>query len=107
LIFKESINNVLKHSGCTEVSVDFHLESDRLRLQVKDNGRGFDASRDSVGNGGAGNGLPSMRRRTQDLGGAFVLQSEQGSGTTVNLEIPLSKQVEKYAATIDDSPLVD
>ncbi|MCU1263924.1 MAG: liaS 2 [Acidobacteria bacterium] len=97
LIFKESINNVVTHSGATEVSVDFHLQADRLRLQIKDNGRGFDPVR--VGrnsgslNGGGGNGLSSMRRRVQDLGGAFEVQSNLGLGTTITLDLPLSKHL--------------
>jgi signal transduction histidine kinase len=81
LIFKESVNNIVRHSGCDRAEVNLSVEGPRLVLEVTDNGRGFDAS-----NGSGGNGLQSMRRRAASLGGEFHLTSR--NGTTITLRVP-------------------
>lgn len=85
LIFKESINNIVKHSGCTRVTVSVKRSDDRLDLLISDNGRGFDTSLDSEGHG-----LMSMRDRARALGGVLQLDSGAGTGTTLALNVPLS-----------------
>ena len=88
LIFKESVNNVVKHSHCTEAAAQFSIEDDRLILQVKDNGQGFEpaALNESI----SGNGLPSMCKRATELGGEFKVTSARGQGTTIWLTVPLA-----------------
>jgi signal transduction histidine kinase len=86
LIFKESVNNLVKHSGCTEAEVEFQMTDSSLLLRVSDNGKGFDASRDSDGHG-----LVSMRERAASVGGQFDLVSEAGRGTIVMLSIQLGQ----------------
>ena len=51
LIFKESVNNIVKHSGATEAQIDFSVNQDELFLRVNDNGRGFDTAEESDGHG--------------------------------------------------------
>jgi signal transduction histidine kinase len=58
LVFKESLNNAVRHSRCTEVTMELRLERSRLVLTVADDGQGFDADRAAEGQG-----LRSMRRR--------------------------------------------
>lgn len=93
LIFKESVNNIAKHSGCTEAQVEFYPEADSLVLKLTDNGKGFDVAtvsehtRSSKG----GNGLISMRRRAQELGGSFEITSVSGQGTSTTLRVPLAQ----------------
>jgi signal transduction histidine kinase len=97
LIFKESVNNVLKHACATRVEIKFRLEGGRLELSVSDDGRGFDPV-DSVTlsgeyeptDGTGGNGLFSMRRRASEMGGCFDVRSKPGEGTTVTLNLPAS-----------------
>jgi signal transduction histidine kinase len=84
LIFKESVNNLVKHSACTEVKIDFQIAGGALLLTVCDNGRGFDAAQDSDGHG-----LASMRGRAEGIGGRFEMATSRGHGTTVTLELPL------------------
>ena len=95
LIFKESINNIVKHSEATEVEIEFKINAQDLFLTIKDNGRGFELENfaenssanlfaDYVG----GNGLLSMKRRAAELGGEFEIQSEKGNGTIINLRLP-------------------
>ncbi|MBV9956784.1 MAG: hypothetical protein JO360_00120 [Acidobacteria bacterium] len=92
LIFKESVNNLVKYSQCTEAELEFKVEGDWLTIFVKDNGVGFDVEHASNGHhsGMGGHGLASMRRRALALGGSYVVQSEKGAGTTVTLRVPAS-----------------
>jgi signal transduction histidine kinase len=84
LIFKESINNIIKHSGATSAQIEFQLDQDRLRLRVSDNGQGFQLSEHREGHG-----LASMRARSVDIGGLLDLVSAPGKGTSIMLRAPL------------------
>ncbi len=77
LAFRESLNNVLKHSQCSEVWVRLKVDEGLVTLEVTDNGRGF--SPDTVPAGG--NGLANMRARLVEEGGKAVLISAPGKGT--------------------------
>ncbi len=85
LIFKESINNIVKHSAATEADVEFRIDGDQLFLRVADNGKGFDLTHESEGHG-----LTSMKGRAEEMGGSFHLQSNIGKGSTMSLIVPLS-----------------
>lgn len=88
LLFKESVNNIVRHAKATEVEIDFALTDHHLTLRVWDNGRGFAETAPQPGQNG-GNGLLSMRRRAAELGGRLEVISGNGDGTTVKLEAPL------------------
>lgn len=94
LIFKETINNLIKHSDCEMVNVEFKLEGDTLLIEVKDDGKGFDVPSMSKGNynGRGGNGLPSMKKRAAALGGSYEIDSQIGKGTTATLRVPLKQK---------------
>jgi len=101
LIFKESVNNIIKHSACTRADVAFRIEGDRLVLTVSDNGKGFDCapadcSAAMVATTRGGNGLLSMRKRAEEMGGRFEVVSAAGQGTTATLRLPIAPpQAEK------------
>jgi signal transduction histidine kinase len=84
LIFKELVNNAARHSRCSRVEIDFHLDGSRLTLAVADNGVGFDKSTDSEGQG-----LTSMKRRAQRLKGAFEISSTKLAGTRAFVSVPV------------------
>ena len=84
LIFKETVNNLVKHAGATRAEIDFRIADGQLRLRVSDNGQGFDTTSESEGHG-----LMSIRERTAALGGKIQIKSEPGQGTTTNLHVPL------------------
>jgi len=92
-IFKESINNAVKYSECENIAADFRIENDCLFLEIKDDGRGFDAeeilSEDFSPEKG-GNGIVNMRRRASELGGDCRIISNVGGGTKIFLEVPLN-----------------
>ena len=83
LILKESVTNIVKHSGATAAVIEVALEPRRLRLVISDNGSGFSADVP-----GSGHGLPGMRRRAQQLGGTVEVQSTPGVGTTIAVSVP-------------------
>jgi ligand-binding sensor domain-containing protein/signal transduction histidine kinase len=93
LIFKETVNNLAKHSGATEAEIAVRLENEALIIEVKDNGRGFEVGQKSNGkqNGFGGNGLRNMKKRAKKCGGDFRIDSKIGGGTRVVLEIPVGK----------------
>ena len=82
LLFKEAANNAAKYSGATEVWVLVQSDKDGLRLEVRDNGRGFDPATVKQGNG-----LWNMQRRAERMGGKLVLKSKVGEGTRVEVTL--------------------
>lgn len=82
LLVKESLNNVVKHAGASEVEVDFTLDRN-LRIRVKDNGKGLPATPNQ------GNGLTNMRRRVDSMEGSMDIVSDHG--TTIIFTIPLDR----------------
>lgn len=95
LIFKESVNNVVKHAAAKAVEIEFTIENGVLILTLKDDGRGFDASAKTVEYdwqaSKGGNGLPGMKKRAAELGGEFFIESKTGGGTIVALHITLER----------------
>ena len=83
LIFKESVNNVVRHSGCTRAEVEVRIEGPWLVLKIADNGKGIDGARLSEGNG-----LMNMRKRAHSLGGELDVAPADGGGTSIALKVP-------------------
>ncbi|MEO8073156.1 MAG: two-component regulator propeller domain-containing protein [Acidobacteriota bacterium] len=84
LIFKEAVNNAAKHADCSQVVIDFNCQNSVLSLQIEDNGKGFETNAENDGQG-----LRSMTRRADSLGGNLTIDSNDG--TTVKFELLLSK----------------
>ena len=83
-IAQEALNNSLKHSRATAVSLSILLGRSTLSLEVKDNGRGFDAQH--AQQVAVGFGLSSMKERAENLGGRLVIVSTPEGGTAVRVE---------------------
>jgi signal transduction histidine kinase/ligand-binding sensor domain-containing protein len=88
-IVQESLNNVVKHSGASEVKVILKKDAGALRLSVRDNGRGFDAS--TAPSGKQGLGLTGIAERAKVLGAKPEIHSAPGQGTTLMLNIGLKR----------------
>lgn len=94
LVFKESVNNTVKHSGCAHAEIEFQVEADWLTLRVSDKGCGFDqalAADVSLPQRRGGNGLLSMQRRAEEMGGEYKIASATGKGTSVTLRVPVGR----------------
>lgn len=87
LAFKEALNNAVRHSGASEVWIAMDVIENELRIEVADNGKGFNISAAGPGS----DGIASMKDRMQKLGGNFQIHSEPGKGTTVKFSLPLDK----------------
>lgn len=82
-IVQEFIQNSLKHAGCQKITVHLEESESRIRLVLRDDGKGFDINSPTNGIG-----LKSMEKRAGLIGGSFQLQSGPQSGTSVTIEIP-------------------
>ena len=94
LIFKESINNIAKHSAAKTVDIDIEIKKDLLLLKIQDDGKGFVCGPQSLDDtlsseGPSGNGIRNMRKRASEMGGRFDIDSAPGRGATSFLELPL------------------
>ncbi|MFN8373572.1 MAG: PAS domain S-box protein [Anaerolineae bacterium] len=84
-IAQEALNNIAKHARATTVTLTLAQDSDNIRLQVQDNGRGFNAQDtlpDSFG-------LSIMKERAKTIGGTLVISSVVGQGTTITVTLPV------------------
>jgi PAS domain S-box-containing protein len=79
-IAQEALNNALKHSQASSVTVRLCLGSGRVGLEVADNGRGFAPQGPSARGGW---GLTSMRERVEARGGSLQIEATPGQGTRV------------------------
>ena len=92
LIFKEAVNNAARHSRCTHVAIDLRAEGSWLELRVIDDGAGFDSTAESEGQG-----LASISRRAEKMGGKIEVESHPGQGTTVRLRVPCTRPRELHS----------
>ena len=87
-IAQEAVTNVLKHAAASRVVIQLHTEARRIRLRIRDNGRGFEQQGVFSSSGGHF-GLIGMRERAERLGGELRLASQPGGGTEVEVTVPL------------------
>jgi signal transduction histidine kinase len=85
-ISQEALNNALKHSKASEVVLSLRAYEDNLRLEVEDNGQGFDRE---LARSKGGMGLTNMGERVEKIGGKLTIQSEIDSGTTIRVIAPI------------------
>ena len=84
-IAREALYNTVKHAAATSVELDLACSADRLTLEVRDNGAGFDPTASYPGH----LGLHSMRERAAGVGATLTIDSSPGAGTRVRVELPL------------------
>jgi len=83
MIFKELLNNILKHSHATRVTISLdEIHKNGIRLTLADNGCGFDENEIRKGQG-----INNIITRTKRINGSININSEKGKGTMVDLKI--------------------
>jgi len=104
-IFKEAANNAAKYSECTMTRCKLSVDDNWLHFTLMDDGKGFDAVhvlsaefRPEMG----GNGLVSIRRRAAELNGRCMIWSQPGTGTTIELDVPLNQLESTIAPNAPD-----
>lgn len=93
LVVREAITNIQRHAQARSARVELKAQREQLQLCIDDDGRGGDLR--------AGNGLTGIRERVEAMNGQFRISSSVGSGTRIEILLPLSEQALSGA-----SPLV-
>lgn len=87
-IGQEAVGNAVRHAQAKTVTVSLDFGTREVRLEVRDDGRGFDAEGYDGGKGGHF-GLVGMRERAEQMGGEAHVNSEPGAGTEVVVRVPI------------------
>jgi signal transduction histidine kinase len=82
-IVQEALANVDRHSGATHVTVRWHVDERSARLEITDNGQGFDLTRVA----GDHYGIVGMRERAEAIGARLQIDTRPGAGTSVVVEL--------------------
>ena len=86
LIYKEVLNNIVRHADAKTVSIEVETARGQLILSIEDDGQGFDNLDQDFREG---NGLRNLRMRAQAIGGNLKVKSEVEHGTQVHLSAPM------------------
>ncbi|MCQ4627826.1 sensor histidine kinase [Corynebacterium sp. CCUG 65737] len=88
-IAQGAVGNVVKHSGASMARVTLTFAPDEVRLDVVDNGQGFDVDALPERPSGLGHlGLDAMRTRARELGGELIIESAPSGSTALSIVVP-------------------
>lgn len=90
-VVQEALSNVRKHARARSVAVKIAVDGPRLRVQVHDDGRGFDPG-EIPSMGWPRFGLQTMRERAESIGGEFIIEASPGTGTRLTVRVPVEAQ---------------
>ena len=89
-IIQEATTNIIRHAQAKSARIKLGFEKDSVKLSIEDNGKGFEFQETkNPKDGRRGLGLLSMKERTEILNGAFILESQSGTGTRITISIPI------------------
>jgi signal transduction histidine kinase len=88
-IAREALSNAVRHAAATRTTLQIGEVDGQLKLQIADDGTGFDAGAPAVD---GHQGLANMRRRAESLGGNLMLESAPGRGTRIIVTVPLPER---------------
>jgi signal transduction histidine kinase len=101
-LVQECLTNIHRHSGSKTANIQIHRDSERILIEVRDQGKGIPRDRlAQIEYGISGVGIRGMRERLRQFQGELILDSV-GPGTTVVVTIPVRKDV--HADKIDARP---
>ena len=95
-ILQESINNIIRHAAATKVGVILEYTPEQVSMQICDNGVGFDSLEFTRGGKSYrhGGGLSNIAARAKLIDADYLIQSEQGKGTTVRITVQNKNEYE-------------
>jgi ligand-binding sensor domain-containing protein/signal transduction histidine kinase len=93
LVAREAIRNAVTHGAPSAVRLRLRREAAALRMDIRDDGRGFQRSPATLADEGHF-GILGMRERMEQIGGALEVASRPGEGTTVTATLPLGEHRE-------------
>jgi signal transduction histidine kinase/ligand-binding sensor domain-containing protein len=101
-IGREALVNAFRHARAGIVELELDYAPNRLRLHVRDDGRGIDPEVASSGTDGHW-GLAGMRERAEKIGAQFTIRSRQGAGTEIELTVPAKVAFDRQPTDRDGS----
>ncbi len=90
-IIQEALNNIAKHAKASLITINFSCIKNKLLMEITDNGIGFDIQMIKNKDWILKDGIRNMKDRTQIINGNFSIKSVENFGTTILIEIPLTK----------------
>src|SRR5580693_5386104 len=97
-IGREVLRNAFRHSQASRIEAEVRYDKRKLRLRIRDNGKGIDQKIMAEGASAGHWGLPGARERATRIGARLDFWSEAGAGTEVQLTVPASKAYTKPQA---------
>jgi signal transduction histidine kinase len=85
----EGLNNILKHAAVKQIAVRLQMMAQTARLEISDNGQGFDPAQVK-----GGMGLKNIRQRIEQVGGIMEISSAPGAGSRLVLAVDLAGMLE-------------
>jgi signal transduction histidine kinase len=85
-MIQEIVTNIIKHAHASEINISLTQDSDSINIIIEDNGKGFNPKNI---NKKEGMGLTNIEKKTEQLNGTFNIDSFEGKGTTIIIDIPL------------------
>jgi two-component system, NarL family, sensor kinase len=85
-ILQEAVNNIIRHSGATEIHISLNYHSECLILSIGDNGKGF-SREEKLAVNSLSNGISNMQYRAQLIDAGFEINSEIEKGTTIHVNV--------------------
>ena len=75
---QEAVNNAIKYAEAKNISVEVEKINNQIKIVIQDDGKGFDLETADLGNG-----IQNMKKRIDDVGGTFEINSWQNKGTKI------------------------
>jgi signal transduction histidine kinase len=91
MAIKETLTNLVNHARASEVWMRLRAENGAAHFVIEDNGCGFDLS-GKAGDVPGASGLNNMRKRFNEIGGEFAVDSAPGRGTRIEFILPLARE---------------
>ncbi|MBC7557099.1 MAG: tetratricopeptide repeat protein [Chryseobacterium sp.] len=80
---QEAINNAIKYSEAKNITLHVFKENDQIKIEIKDDGKGFDTETTELGNG-----LYNMKKRMEEVDGFCEIKSTMNKGTSITILLP-------------------
>jgi signal transduction histidine kinase len=84
-IIQESVNNALKYSFASKISISIFLDEEWVNIGISDNGKGFDINAQF-----SGNGLENLKKRCSEINAIIDIKSSSTTGTSITLKCPIN-----------------
>jgi signal transduction histidine kinase len=88
-IVQEALNNIIRHASASEICICLHYDTQFMKLQIRDNGKGFDLNEKYSGTKTI-NGIRNMQHRAKLIGAKFVIESQPDKGTQITITTPIN-----------------